>query len=278
MRFNPFGLFLNPRTRPRAIIWGGVLLIGFVIMWAAGLILTSTDWFCTTPCHIVHDDNTAAYHQSTHGKVSCIACHEPLAASPLTFTMMKIHVLPDLPATILRKFEMPVNDGSYVALEMPTEQCTQCHNLDNRDATPTQGILIDHKIHEQQGITCTTCHNRIAHPEEDITLVLEGNRKHDNWAKMDGCFRCHSPEKDAEAPGTCSSCHTEKFDLEPASHNEDGWYTEFGRSNGHARAAIEESASVAEALKLADERAKEHGEEAETEQMKPSSAVNSCFT
>jgi hypothetical protein len=279
MRFNPVAFMKDPATRPRAIIWIGVALIVFTVVWAAALDGTSTYWFCTEPCHIVHADNTLAYQESSHTNVSCIACHEPVNASPLTLTLLKISVAPDAFETIGRTFELPMNATNYVALEMPSAQCTQCHNLNNRVASPDDGILIDHAVHEKNDIRCTLCHNRVAHPEEDIKLVLKGDRKHDDWMTMDGCFRCHSQEKkDAKTPpGECKACHTPDFELKPASHDSGQWYKLFGDSTGHAEEAKEESKTVEEALALADEHAGELSKDA-AEKLVPSSAVNSCFT
>jgi hypothetical protein len=226
---------------------------------------------------MVHDDNTLAYRASSHTNASCIACHEPANADPITMTLMKIHVLPDLPATIFGNFHVPVNPTSYVAIEFPDDRCLQCHDLSTRNVTPSPGIIIDHDVHTANDVTCATCHNRVAHPEKDIELVL-GDRKHDDWMTMDACFRCHSLEDDAKAPGECAACHPESFTLVPASHNATGWYKRFGESKGHAEAAREESATVAEAVPhfaQFDPIAEAH---AEGPVLQPSSTVNSCLT
>ncbi|PKQ16649.1 MAG: hypothetical protein CVT67_04460 [Actinobacteria bacterium HGW-Actinobacteria-7] len=283
MRLNPLPLFTNPSTRPRAIVWTGVALMAFLIVWAAGLDGTSTYWFCTAPCHIVHDDNTLAYQQSTHTNVACVACHEPVNTNPLHLTLLKIEVAPDAITTIRKTFELPMNDRDYVALEMRSEQCTQCHNMPNRTFTPQSGLLIDHAVHAKNNIQCTMCHNRVAHPEEDIKLVLAGDKKHENWMTMDGCFRCHSRvKKDAKTPpGTCTACHTDDFKLTPPSHDKKSWYTLYGDSSAHSKAAKEESATIAEALKLA---AEPEGTSADVDEntsvlsVKSSSEVNSCYT
>lgn len=278
MRFNPIAPFLDARRRPRAIITLGVGAIFMVILMVAGLVGTSFEWFCTTPCHTVHDDNTVAYKASSHKNVSCIACHEPVNASPLTFVMMKIHVLPDLPATIFGYYEAP-NLANHVATEMPSEQCTQCHNLDNRTVTTSLGLVMDHDVHEQNGVTCTTCHNRVAHNDDAITkFAVRDNRAHDNWMKMDACFRCHSLEQDAKAPGECAKCHEPGFDLEPKSHDAKNWYAKFGDSAGHAKAARAEAESVAKAHELNSEFEPLDAEHAEGPVLMPASEVNSCTT
>jgi nitrate/TMAO reductase-like tetraheme cytochrome c subunit len=251
--------------------------MAFVVLWAGGLVGTSFEWFCTGPCHKVHDDNTLAYRASSHTNVSCMACHEPLNANPLLFTLMKVHVLPDLPATIFNTYEIPVNAASHVAMEFPDELCTQCHNLATRPATPSEGIIIDHAKHTENDVTCTTCHNRVAHPENDIELVL-GDRKHEDWMFMDACFRCHSLEEGGDAPGECSACHTETFRLTPPSHDVPAWYQRYGASGGHAKAALEESESVRAAIEHASGHEPMDPKHAEGPVLEPAAQIHTCFT
>lgn len=270
-------MFRNPATRPRALIWTAAGVIALLVLSAGGVIGTSTNWFCTVPCHNVHDDNTIAFNAGSHVSVSCVTCHEPVNGSPITFVLKKIEVLPDLIPTIANTFEIPVNPRSHLALEMGDEFCTQCHNLSTRTVSPSAGILIDHDKHTAKGVTCTSCHNRVAHPEEDVTLVLaKDQQKHENWMEMDACFRCHDLEPGAAAPGTCAACHPADFNLVPASHEATGWYTEFGESSGHATAYTEEASRVAEAETHAAEEAEIKHRAAP--EMRPMGTVNTCYT
>jgi hypothetical protein len=269
-------LFTDPEKRPRLVVWLGIAVIAILFFTVVSVGGTSTNWFCTQPCHIVHDDNTAAFNEGTHVMISCIACHEPVNASPLTFILMKIEVAPDIIPTVFKTFHMPLNPGSAIALEMTDEYCTQCHSMDTRVVSPSAGIIMDHDVHAAEGVTCTSCHNRVAHPEENITLVLEGNEKHDNWMLMDACFRCHGLEPGAQAPGKCSACHSEGFDLVPASHDAEGWYHEFGESGGHAAAYAEEASRVAEAEARAAEM--EELEHRAAPEMPEFGTVNTCYT
>lgn len=259
------------------IVWSFVLLIGFVLLWAGGIVGTSFEWFCEEPCHTAHFDNTLAYNKSTHTNVSCIACHEPVNANPIQMTLLKIEVAPDLFKTIAGDFELPLNAASHYAVEIGSDRCTQCHDLENRPVTPSSGILIDHQKHSAEDVTCTTCHNRVAHPEEDIELTLS-EHGHENWMTMDACFRCHGLEPAAKAPGACTACHPASFDLTPASHDATGWYRTYGASKGHAEAAKEESASVSEAATRAAEHPALDPEEAEGPVLTPAATENSCFT
>lgn len=263
--------------RSRTILWVGVIAIIGVTLWAGALIGTSTRWFCEEPCHIVHADNTKSYNAASHAKISCIACHEPVNASPFVYTYMKIYVLPDLWATITKTFDLPMNPNNEVALAMPAGQCTQCHDLSTRPVTTTTGLKIDHQTHSDRGIQCTLCHNRVAHDDEAVEYTLPGDTKHADWMKMDGCFRCHGQAPDAKAPGTCSACHTPKFNLVPASHEAPNWYTQYGDSAGHGKAAKLESATIAAARRHVEKAETEEDQDAEPT-LPPMQTINSCYT
>ena len=55
---------------------------------------------------------------------------------------------------------------------MASSQCTQCHNLETRNITPSKGIKIDHAPHAEVNAACPVCHNRVAHVEDfELTLT-----------------------------------------------------------------------------------------------------------
>ncbi|GAB4281516.1 MAG: hypothetical protein Kow0056_16970 [Coriobacteriia bacterium] len=234
--------FKDPVRRPRYIIWTGVVIIALVAVTITALGVTSTYWFCANGCHKVQDDTITAYDSGSHNQISCMACHMPVNAGPVTFLLHKVEALGEAYLTVTNKFEFPLNEGSHLALSehMPTEQCTQCHNLANREVTPSEGIIIDHEAHMDRDIACTWCHNRVAHPE-NFELALthpatgEPNEKHDDFMEMTACFRCHSQEDDGVAPGQCNKCHPPDFELKPPSHKEDGFFP-----RGHADLALED--------------------------------------
>lgn len=254
-RRSVFSMFRDPTKRPRAIMWTGVIV--FVLAALAvtgGVIYTSTYTFCATTCHKVQDDTIAAYNASSHSQISCMACHEPANANTLQLVVAKIRSAGEIYPTVTNTFKLPLNEGSAYGLspkEMGDGQCTQCHST-NRQVTSTSGVLIDHAVHTKAGITCTTCHNRVAHPEDKITLKLPGNRKHADFMKMDACFRCHDLSGAKKAPGTCPTCHTPAFQLLPKTHADAAWAT-----TGHTEAANESQkefkTSQDEATKLVEE-------------------------
>lgn len=230
--------YRDPARRPRAIIWTvtAVMLLAVFVIVALGV--TSTYWFCAEGCHKVQDDTIIAFDASSHNKISCMACHMPVNSDPITFLLHKATALGELYKTVTNTYELPLNPESEVAEEMKPTQCTQCHG-DNRTITPGAGIIIDHAIHAEKDVTCTMCHNRVAHPE-DFELTLAGNRKHEDFMKMEACFRCHGLEKGSKAPGECAKCHPAGFELKPANHMEPGFYTKGGDSAGHAKLKTDE--------------------------------------
>jgi nitrate/TMAO reductase-like tetraheme cytochrome c subunit len=247
--------FKDPVRRPRYIVWTGVvvLVLAVVVVFAIGA--TSTRWFCAQVCHSVQDDSIAAYEASTHSEISCMACHEPVNADTITFLLAKAKSGLEVIPTVRQTFELPLNPGSALALkggkEMGSQQCTQCHSK-NREVTPSEGIIIDHAIHEEKGVWCTVCHNRVAHNEVAAPPKLinpDGktpNKPHPNFMKMDGCFRCHDLEGKKTAPGACSACHTATFPLKPANHLKEDFYPK-----GHAELAKEKHEEYLEVEKEA---------------------------
>ncbi len=266
--------FKDPVRRPRYIIWTGVAVLVLAAVMVTALGVTSTYWFCANGCHKVQDDTIIAYDRSSHSNISCMACHMPVNADPITFMLHKAEALGELYLTATNRFELPLNPGSHLALDakhMGSEQCTQCHNLANRTVTPSPGIIIDHDVHTDSEIHCTVCHNRVAHPEDfELTLVHpvtgEPNQPHEDFMLMTACFRCHTLTSESPsgimAPGACSACHTPDFVLKPDSHFDADFYP-----RGHADLALADLEAMAAAsgdTVDAEEPATE--EEADTEE------------
>jgi nitrate/TMAO reductase-like tetraheme cytochrome c subunit len=229
-----------------------------VVIVALGV--TSTYWFCAEGCHKVQDDTILAYDRSSHAEVSCMACHMPVNADPVTFLLHKAEALGELYLTVTNNFELPLNPTSHLGLVMPEGQCTQCHSS-NRKITPSPGIIIDHEIHHENEVNCTLCHNRVAHPEDfELTLTDpksgEPNRKHDDWMMMSACFRCHGLEEGALAPGACAACHPANFTLKPDNHNVEGFFPAV-----HAEMALEEIERVEAAAAANEGHGSEESEE-----------------
>ena len=292
--------FRNPVTRPRGLIWLGALLTFLMFFIAVAVGATTSYWFCASVCHKVQDDSIASYHNSSHAKVSCVSCHMPAGADPVTFLLHKVEALAELPPTITNTFELPLNPYSAAALssyKFPDTQCTQCHNLANLKVTPSPGIIINHEIHTANAVTCTMCHNRTAHNEDGAPPQLidpitgEVSEGHFDFMKMTSCYRCHDMEDGAVATGDCYACHTADFNLVPASHNVEGFVR-----RPHADAALYQHEEVLKAIehfglagepdaasKKAQVAALEegdhtHGKFPDGLPLAPPSAINDCYT
>lgn len=287
--------FRNPATRARAYIWTGVSVVIFGVFFFLIIAFTSSYFFCANICHAVQDDSIYSYQNSTHRTVSCLACHMPAGADPVTFMLHKAVALQEIPMTLMGTYEIPLNKGSHLSQNpdhMGSIQCTQCHDLSKRNVTPSAGILIDHKAHAEENISCTICHNRIAHNETDRDFQFvnvdpnsgELNTGHPDMSGMTGCMRCHRVDGDGqveespfEATGACEACHTPEFDLVPEDHKAEGW------KSAHGDAANEEAVHVAE---VAAELEAEGGHEAEpkSDEAKATAHVpnievmNECYT
>jgi cytochrome c-type protein NapC len=201
------GAFKNPQSRPRMIIWTGTIVLVFAAVMITTLGITSTKWFCANGCHKVQDDTIAAYEHGSHSNISCIACHMPVNGSAVTFMLHKVEAMKELYETVTDGYELPLNGESKLAMEevkFPDEQCTQCHS-ENRVVTPAAGVIIDHKVHAKNKVRCVVCHNRVAHPEDQVKFTLKDpqtkklNHAHENWIKMEACFRCHGAEEREKA-------------------------------------------------------------------------------
>ncbi|MEN6430553.1 MAG: hypothetical protein ABFC80_06895 [Coriobacteriales bacterium] len=235
---------LQGARRARHVIITGAALVALAAVVVVAFGSTSTYWFCAEVCHKVQDDAILAYGHSSHSRVSCMSCHEPVNADPITFTLKKTKSLGELVLTVRNDYELPLNARSELSEnpeEMPSEQCTQCHDLSARRITPSSGIIIDHDVHEKNGIQCTMCHNRVAH-KEDFTPKLTDPKsskksvKHEDHMLMEGCYRdkaCHGLEAGHKAPGTCATCHPSDFELKPENHVVAGFYQPGGDSSGH---------------------------------------------
>lgn len=266
--------FKDPVRRPRFIIWTFVVVLVLAAVVVIALGATSTRWFCAQVCHKVQDDTITAYEASAHSEISCMACHEPVNANTIVFVLAKMKSVGELYTTVTKKYELPLNAGSALSLheeEMGDKMCVQCHSS-KRAVTPSPGILIDHKVHEEKGVWCTVCHNRTAHNEVGAPPKLIGpdgkaNKSHPDFMKMDACFRCHDLAGKKQAPGVCSGCHTAEFKLLPASHETTSW-----SAAGHGGAGIKADEKVSEE----ETEAKKLEEEGVAKNL--ATPVNSCET
>lgn len=287
--------FKNPVSRPRAIIWTGTALIAVIMFMTVMVAATTSYWFCAEICHAVQDDSINAYNNSSHSEVSCVSCHMPAGADPVSYMIHKVEALAELPMTVMGTYEIPLNGESHVALGgklMQSMQCTQCHDLAKRKVTPSKGMKIDHIAHSDENIGCSICHNRIAHKEEGIKLVNKDpktkklNAGHEDFMSMTACYRCHRLANDGidaespfEAPGKCDACHGSGFDLKPKNHKVKNFLRD---AHGKLAEAQVELVKEAKAEHAKEEPEKGHGKLTEegkaVAELPKAEVINECYT
>ncbi len=203
----------DPKTRLKLIFYGGAGFVFLMLMTAAGFCFTCQSSFCNLMCHSM-DQDVEAWSKSAHSEVNCRGCHGPGELVPFI-----IYELTGSPkeglAQMTGNFETPINQHSHVAEhdELLSENCLNCHAITKRDVTPSPGVLINHKKHQDKGIGCAHCHNRVAH---------SGLTGYEDFMAMEGCYRegCHTLSAGGKAPGKCEVCHTKDFELKPENHRE----------------------------------------------------------
>lgn len=244
--------FSEPNTRFRFLLYAGAGVVFLLFFMSAALPLASNPTFCGVACHSQNPEYQT-WKKSAHSKVTCYACHVNISYAHLAKEKFIAGPL-GIFSEITGRYEKPINAESHYSQEsVPKERCERCHANENRKFTFTRGIYMNHEAHNEAGINCTVCHNRIAHkgaeeyeplkswPETKEAAKKEGEEKFEykNFLTMkQGCFRCHSgsPEnRDEETlkkiqngkkpPTACTTCHTKDFDL-PVGHGSSSWRTE----------------------------------------------------
>ncbi len=97
----------------------------------------------------------------------------------------------------------PLNaDNEYSRKKLPDLWCLECHSTPITKAIAKGGLRLGKKMHSRHkkaGLSCTTCHNRVAHPGAERYYKLEAGRDSFKY-KEDACtddsdfYRCHVSE------------------------------------------------------------------------------------
>jgi nitrate/TMAO reductase-like tetraheme cytochrome c subunit len=254
MRFN-FKMpdLSRPRVRMQMSLYAGAVAIGGLFFVAAFFPLASNPTFCGVACHS-QAPQWESWKNSAHSEVTCYACH--VDKSYISLLEEKLIAGPKgMYEEAFKKYEKPINFDSHYSKKLPAERCKRCHANQNRKFTFSRGIYMDHDAHDEAGIGCAVCHNRVAHkgaeeiepmkswPETQEAAERLGKEtfKYKNYMTMtDGCFRCHSGSPESrdpnvlalikngkKAPATCTACHTSDFKL-PEGHGPNVWRSEHG--------------------------------------------------
>ncbi|MCK4777408.1 MAG: NapC/NirT family cytochrome c [Actinomycetia bacterium] len=204
---------LSEKKRKNITVLATFYAAVFLFIFGFGaLLLTCQPFFCRS-CHEM-DPDIDSWASSSHAHVNCLSCHVEsgwihlLKDKMMAGKSMFYHFFP--------LYEKPINIKSHLSEEIHSENCMRCHSLVK--VTPSEGILIDHEIHEEEGIKCSFCHNRVAHP---------GLAGYIDRSKMNACIKeCHDGDK---AKRDCLACHSEDFKLTPKDHDiKEEWKEEHG--------------------------------------------------
>lgn len=178
-------------------------------------------------CRLCHELKPAvvSHERSLHARVPCYSCHSD--GTFLAKVGAKLALLRDVVAHFQNSYQKPLNSDGDLWKEIPDQRCERCHPI-TREFTPSRGVLIDHKAHRDNGVQCTTCHNRVAH-EIDVTAQIIVKEKiasrvpYTDHLTMDNCMKCHTGEEN-QPTNDCKACHPEQFVLPyncSACHEED---------------------------------------------------------
>jgi hypothetical protein len=209
-------------VRRKPLIWAIAVTLAVFGVLAATIAVTSTRWFCSSACHSILSDAVTAQAHSKHSEINCVTCHMPVGGGPLALVLHKTKGLYEVQKTLTGEYTFPLDEHDTTALAMPSDRCTQCHDPATLKNSPRPGYKTNHMRHVSRGVECPVCHNRTGH-KEDFELTLLGSQKkgwkHNDFMKMEACFRCHTQEVVKGAPpGRCLYCHSSTFNLLPASH------------------------------------------------------------
>jgi len=239
--------FSNPTVRLQALLLGGAFAIIGLLVMAIIVPATSNPWFCGQACHNMNPQYQT-WKVSSHKNINCTACHVDATAWGL-FEEKVIIGVQGMINTALRREEKPINEHSVVSQQhLSSDRCKRCHANENRKFTFSEGIIMNHNAHDDAGINCAVCHNRVAHEGaeeyEPIKSEWKDARGHkwNNFMTMkEGCLRCHSTNsntKDMETldlivdskkpPTACATCHTKDFKL-PEGHGKNNWRSVHGQ-------------------------------------------------
>ena len=191
--------FKNVKGWKRFLLFSGIYLFTFLVLFAVAAEYTSRPSFCPT-CHYM-ESFYQSWKTSAHNKVDCVECHFE----------------PGLTGTIKGKLNGLVQIVSYVSLtykkrkpvaEIPDNTCARagCHEKQSlSDSTyDFKGISFSHKHHlEEQkrgkNLKCVSCHSQI----------VQGTHMEVTFST---CTNCHfkkseDPEHKFDKLSECSTCH-----------------------------------------------------------------------
>ncbi|CAM3979023.1 NapC/NirT family cytochrome c [Mesobacillus zeae] len=197
-----------------AILFG----VGYI-----GLEGSSSSKFCSS-CHEMKPEYYT-WKASSHSEADCVSCHVDPGLENLA--KAKADGAKEAVKSITSTYTAPI----VMPKEIPDSACETCHNMNNRNTTPSGDLIIPHDRHKNKDIKCTQCHSGVAHGkiaerkvtfktdyskwDESLGNAMMSDRKYIK-PEMKTCMECHSARKVSTA---CNTCHT--TGMYPASHKKE---------------------------------------------------------
>ncbi|MHC0037857.1 NapC/NirT family cytochrome c [Pseudoneobacillus sp. C159] len=212
-----------PRFRGRLIKVMTLTLFFLIVLFSVGFLgleTTSSSKFCAS-CHEMKPEYYT-WKASSHSEVACVNCHT--GSTKEDYAKSKANGLVQVYKKASQTYTAPIQMPD----EIPDSACEKCHNMNNREVTPTGDIIIPHDKHQKENVACIKCHSGVAHgkvAERKVTFKTD----YDLWdekvghsimsersfvrPKMEKCMNCHESR---EITLECNACHT--TGMYPASH------------------------------------------------------------
>lgn len=219
----------DPQVKYKTTMYFGAAVIAVLFIAAVAIPTFSNPKFCNV-CHSQQPDVTA-WSKSSHSNVTCYGCH--VHPGLMNLIIEKAKAMSGIYYEISGNYELPINGESHYSVELPSEVCERCHNMKNLEVTPQKGMVMNHEVHEENGVSCAICHNRVAHGAMNnqsgagvkYNFGERKNHAYLNGLSHAGCFRCHTKKESKlleekpewKAPTACDACHNKDWNL-PAGH------------------------------------------------------------
>lgn len=203
-----------------------VTLFFIVLFFLAGGVTvetTSSSKFCSS-CHEMSPEYYT-WKASSHNQVGCKNCH--IQSGVVNYAKAKANGLVQVYEKATNHYTAPIQ----MPTQIPDATCEKCHNMKNRQVTPSGDLIIPHDKHLTKGIKCVQCHSGVAHGDiSDRNVTFKSD--YDKWdaslgkammsdvkftrPQMETCIECH---KARDVSTACKTCHqkgmTPKSHLDP---------------------------------------------------------------
>jgi nitrate/TMAO reductase-like tetraheme cytochrome c subunit len=219
-----------PHPRSKLIKAMTITLFFLILFFSLGLIgveTTSSSSFCSS-CHEMKPEYYT-WKASSHSQVDCVSCHT--GSTKEDYAKAKVNGLVQVYKKATQTYAAPIKMPDLI----PDSACEKCHNLSNRDVTPTGDIIIPHDKHKEKEVECIQCHKGVAHgniSDRKMTFQTDYEKWDEKVGKtamedmkfikpdMASCIDCHKARK---VTTECESCHT--TGMIPSSHKDKNFKT-----------------------------------------------------